>query len=205
MAVPLTWIGRVCGVSASRAPSVTTSSTPSSSAQASSSAQNWRHFMFGSMPAQQHDVAVRAGRAGDVHLGGGPGDPAHALVGGADQGPVDLEVVELLGIDRRDHLRAPHLDQVVDHAGGGARPRRSTPRTPRSSPGRGQRGARRRSRSPSSLDRAAPRGGAAAMSAGRNRSGAACDRCHHATWSRAEGVPPSLAAGRPRTTNRSPV
>ena len=50
MAVPLTWIGRVCGVSASSAPRVTTSSTPSSSAQASSSAQNWRHFMFGSIP-----------------------------------------------------------------------------------------------------------------------------------------------------------
>ena len=50
VAVPLTWIGRVCGVSASSAPSVTTSSTPRSSAQASSSAQNWRHRMFGSMP-----------------------------------------------------------------------------------------------------------------------------------------------------------
>jgi hypothetical protein len=48
--VPVTGIGRVCGVSASSAPSVTTSSAPSSSAAASSSAQNCRQRMFGSMP-----------------------------------------------------------------------------------------------------------------------------------------------------------
>ena len=50
LAVPETGIGRVCGVSASSAPRVTTSSAPSSSEAASSSAQNCRQRMFGSMP-----------------------------------------------------------------------------------------------------------------------------------------------------------
>ena len=50
MAVPETGTGRVCGVSASSAPRVTTSSAPSSSEAASSSAQNCRQRMFGSMP-----------------------------------------------------------------------------------------------------------------------------------------------------------
>ena len=50
VAVPLTWIGLVCGVSASSAPRVSTSSTPSVSIAASTSAVNWRHRMLGSMP-----------------------------------------------------------------------------------------------------------------------------------------------------------
>ncbi len=50
VAVPVTGIGRVCGVSASSAPSVTTISTPSSSAKASSSWQKDFQRMLGSMP-----------------------------------------------------------------------------------------------------------------------------------------------------------
>ncbi len=48
--VPLIGTGRVCGVSPSRAPRMTTSSTPSSWAKPSSSLQNERHRMDGSMP-----------------------------------------------------------------------------------------------------------------------------------------------------------
>ena len=71
--------------------------------------------------AEQDHVTVRAGRAGHEDLGRRPGDPAHPGVVGADDRPVHLEVVELLGVDRRDDLRVPHLDQVVDHGGGGVR------------------------------------------------------------------------------------
>src|SRR3954447_18391713 len=35
-----------------------------------------------------------------------------------DHGAVHLEVVELLGVDRPDDARVPHLDQVVDHRRG---------------------------------------------------------------------------------------
>lgn len=47
---PLTGTGRVCGVSPSSAPRMTTSSTPSSCAKPSSSLQNERHRIDGSMP-----------------------------------------------------------------------------------------------------------------------------------------------------------
>jgi hypothetical protein len=41
-----------------------------------------------------------------------------ALVDAHDR-TVDLEVVVVVGVDRRDHACVPHLDQVVDHPGGG--------------------------------------------------------------------------------------
>ncbi len=47
---PLTGTGRVCGVSPSRAPRTTTSSTPSSCAKPRISLQNERHRMDGSIP-----------------------------------------------------------------------------------------------------------------------------------------------------------
>ena len=61
VAVPLTGTGRVCGVSASRAPSVTTIWPPRSSAAASSSAQNCRHRMLGSMPRIKMTSRRRSG------------------------------------------------------------------------------------------------------------------------------------------------
>jgi hypothetical protein len=48
--VPLTGVGRVCGVSVSSAPSVMTFVTPSRSTYPSSSVQNARHRRFGSIP-----------------------------------------------------------------------------------------------------------------------------------------------------------
>ncbi len=61
VAVPETGIGRVCGVSASSAPRVTTSSAPSSSEAASSSAQNCRQRMLGSIPRSRMTSRVAPG------------------------------------------------------------------------------------------------------------------------------------------------
>ena len=90
VAVPETGIGRVCGVSASSAPSVTTIAPPSSSHAESSSAQNWRHRMLGSMP--RISTTSRSSSGGDA--------TAMLVVGqvirgsppvGPHDGPVDLE------------------------------------------------------------------------------------------------------------------
>ena len=48
----------------------------------------------------------RSGGRRDRDLGAGPGDPAVAALVGADHRPVDLEVVELLGVDGADDARA---------------------------------------------------------------------------------------------------
>jgi hypothetical protein len=61
-AVPLTGTGRVCGLSASSAPSVMTSSTSSWAAIVTSSSQKPRQRMFGSRPAHEHHVAVGVGQ-----------------------------------------------------------------------------------------------------------------------------------------------
>ena len=162
VAVPVTGIGRVCGVSASSAPSVTTSSPPRSSHAASSSAQNWRQRMLGSMPRTR--ITSRSRSGGEATAIWVLGQvirrcPCSSL---PTIGPVDLEVVELLGVDRADDPGAPHLDQVVDDrrrgVGGvvpaleggddhrvhqvGRRPRSRSPVQPRASGVRGSPGFR---------------------------------------------------------------
>ena len=57
----MTGTGRVWGVSASSAPRVTTVVTPRSSIWSSSSAQNLRHRMFGSMPCMSTTSRVAPG------------------------------------------------------------------------------------------------------------------------------------------------
>ena len=69
--------------------------------------------------ADQDHVAVEVGRRGDRDLGARPGDPAVAQLVEPDDGPVHLEVVELLGVDRPDDPRVPDPDQVVDDRRGG--------------------------------------------------------------------------------------
>jgi hypothetical protein len=64
--------------------------------------------------AEQDDVAVELGRRGDRDLGAGPGEPAVAALVGAHDGAVDLEVVEVLGIDGGDGPGVPDGHQVVD-------------------------------------------------------------------------------------------
>ncbi len=59
--------------------------------------------------ADQDDVAVQVGRRGHRDLGARPGDPAVAVLVGADDRPVDLEVVEVLRVDGADDPRPPHL------------------------------------------------------------------------------------------------
>jgi hypothetical protein len=66
--------------------------------------------------ADQDDVAVEVGRRGDRDPGRGPGQPAVAVLVGADQRAIDLEVVELLGVDGPDDARVPHLHEVIDHS-----------------------------------------------------------------------------------------
>src|SRR3954453_6263000 len=68
---------------------------------------------------QQHDVSVRTWRPGDQDLGAGPRDPAHATGVGADQRPVDLVVVEVLGVDARHPPGIPDVHQVLDQTAGG--------------------------------------------------------------------------------------
>ena len=71
--------------------------------------------------ADQDDVAVQVGRAGDRDLGARPGDGAVAALVGTHQRAVDLEVVELLGVDGADDPGAPDLDEVVDDRRGRVR------------------------------------------------------------------------------------
>ena len=61
------------------------------------------------------DVAVEVRRRGDRDLGARPGDPAVTEGVDAHHRTVDLEVVELLGIDGPDDPGVPDPDQVVDH------------------------------------------------------------------------------------------
>ena len=61
----------------------------------------------------QDDVAVDARGRGQQDPGGPPADPAAALVE-HDPGAVDLEVVVVLGVERRDGLGIPDVDEVVD-------------------------------------------------------------------------------------------
>ena len=69
--MPLTGTGRVCGVSASSAPRVTTISTPSSRATPSSSWQNARQRMVGSMPCTSTTSRVASGmRATEIRVVG---------------------------------------------------------------------------------------------------------------------------------------
>src|SRR5690606_8028638 len=70
--------------------------------------------------ADEHDVALAPRRPGDVHLRRGPGDPADAVLPGADLWPVDLEVVEVLRVQRADQPGVPDVDEVIDDAGRGA-------------------------------------------------------------------------------------
>jgi hypothetical protein len=68
-------------------------------------------------PTDQDHVAVQVRRGRDGDLAARPGDPAEPVGVRTDNGPVDLEVVELLGVDRPDDPRLPHVHEVVDHSG----------------------------------------------------------------------------------------
>ncbi len=68
-------------------------------------------------PADQDQVAVEVRRRGHRDPGARPGQPPVPVVVGPDDRPVDLEVVEVLGVDRADHAGVPHPHQVIDRRG----------------------------------------------------------------------------------------
>ena len=61
----------------------------------------------------EHDVAAERGVRRDEHAGRAPADPSPAVLE-QHPGPVDLEVVVVLGVERRDDLGVPDLGQVLD-------------------------------------------------------------------------------------------
>ena len=135
---PVIGTGRVCATSAISAPSVTTISTPSRSAASSDRVGEGAPAEVGLDPAEQHQVALGGRRTRDRQQRvRGPVDLARLALGQPDRRPVDLEVVELLGVDPRD--RPP----------GRARPR--PPRGPCSR--RWRRRSSRRTRRPASGER----------------------------------------------------
>ena len=107
-AMPVTWTGRVCGTSASRAPSETTCSTPSSRA-ARTIGRREKVFQrrFGSFPTRNTTSRPlpRARGAREHELR--PLDLAREALGQLDRRTRDLEVEELLGVDRAEVARRP--------------------------------------------------------------------------------------------------
>ena len=112
--VPVTWVARVCGVSDSSAPRLTTSRTSSARTTSSSSSQNAAPSHVGLDASHEDEVEFCARRSAERHPGRRPGDsPAHAI----DQGhrrPVDLEVVVLVRFEFGQRARAPEKLQMLD-------------------------------------------------------------------------------------------
>ena len=111
-----TGIGRVCGVSASSAPSRCTRVTLAERRAEAIRVLNWRQRRLGSMPSDQHQVPA-AGQLGQLELGGRPGDLALVVGVQLDLRPVDLEVVEVVGVEGEDQLGLVRLGEVLDRAG----------------------------------------------------------------------------------------
>jgi hypothetical protein len=61
----------------------------------------------------QEDVTVKGGGGGEQDAGGGPADPALAVIQD-DPGAADLEVVVVLRVDGGDGLGLPYLGEVLD-------------------------------------------------------------------------------------------
>ena len=115
-AVPITEVGRVWGTSASRAPRVTTISTPSARAACEDRGAERPPLQLGLVADQEHEVVAGLGHRRRPQLDVGPLDlaaPAADVVhGGTDGG----EVVELLGVDAGDLLGAEALGEPAHGA-----------------------------------------------------------------------------------------
>ena len=143
LALPVTGAGRVCGTSASRAPSVTTSSTPSSRARPTTSSQNVRQRRLGSTPSSR--IASRSTPRESSVVEGvlGPLDPARQRPRRARRAAASP------GSRRSPPGRSPRTARR-SRPSRGSRPRASRPGrrrssrgTPRSAPGRELRPVRR--------------------------------------------------------------
>ena len=119
--MPVTEIGRVCGTSASSAPSVTTSWVPSASASSMITAAERAPPEGRLVSDQQDQVARGAGHARLVQLDLRPLDPPGVAVDQLDLRARALEVVELLGVDRREPPRAERAGHERDRARGRVR------------------------------------------------------------------------------------
>ena len=115
---PVTDTGRVWGTSASSAPSVTTSWVPSASASSITSFAERPPAKRGLAAGQQDQVARRARHPRLVELDRGPDDLARLPVDHLDPRTGGLEVVELLGVDRREPARAQGRADELDRARG---------------------------------------------------------------------------------------
>ena len=111
--------GRVCGVSASRAPRITTFVTPSSSMNSRMSAQNVRQRIFGSMPCSS--TTSRTAPGGDA-IGDrrrGPLQFPRDAVDLPDRRTIHLVVVVILGVELRKRLGVPDELEVFEGGAGG--------------------------------------------------------------------------------------
>ena len=115
----MTGVGRVCGVSASSAPSATTICTSSSVRIAMSSSQNAAPAHVRLDAPDEDDVALAARRPGDRDARGRPLDPPADPADQGHRGPVDLEVVVVLGVERGQRSGVPDQLEVLDGPGRG--------------------------------------------------------------------------------------
>ena len=99
-------------------PSVTTSSTPSSCERAMQLGAVRPPAHAGLDAADDDDVPGLTGQAAHGDPGRGPGDEPLPVGVQPDVGPVDLEVVVVLGVQLSDLLRAPDVLEVLHRAGG---------------------------------------------------------------------------------------
>ena len=113
MAAPVTGDGRVCGTSATSAPSVTASSTPRSRARSGDDLAERPPAIVGLDADEQDRVAVRAGDAGAEEGVLGPFDLAGSSFLERDVRPRRLEVDEELRVDVGELPRSPQLREVA--------------------------------------------------------------------------------------------
>ena len=111
----MTGTGRVCGTSASSAPRVTTAWRRRAAGRARAARRRrTASACVGSMPRTSTTSRPSPAAARQQDPGRRPGDPARAVVVEHDVGPVDLEVVVVLGVERARSARRPRPSQVLD-------------------------------------------------------------------------------------------
>ena len=112
----MTCVGRVCGVSDSSAPSVTTVVRVEVLDQPEQLAAEPAPAHVRLDAADEHEVEVGAGRAAVGQPGRRPGDPPGDAVDQRHRRPVDLEVVVVVGIDLGQRLGVPDQLEMLDRA-----------------------------------------------------------------------------------------
>ena len=114
VAAPVTGAGRVCGTSASSAPSMTTSSTPRSRRQVGDERAERPPAVVRLHSHEKHGVAIGTGNTGAVEGVLGPLDLSRPSVLERDVRTRRLEVHEELRVDVRELLRFPESGEIAD-------------------------------------------------------------------------------------------